>query len=321
MEILTVILLVVVVFMVGAVFLVLLNKGKRSNDAEIAKLVLDHVNSLKSDLTEGLRSVKEETNKSGEATARLLTQIGRQEEAVKMVLEQTRDLKTFQDLLRPSKSRGVVGEVLLENILKDKLAENKHYKRQYGFKSGDVVDFVLFVNDFIVPLDSKFPMESYERLVGAAPEEREAAEKAFSTSVKQKIDDIRKKYILPQEGTTDFAFMYIPSEGMYATMLSIQALMDYADAARVIPVSPSTFFAYLQTIIMGFRGMQIEESVKEIRSALSAFIKDMADVDAKVKLAGKHMKDAVKAEEDAEKSIGKIGDKLRSVVSHTQNEE
>jgi len=306
---------------VGAFFLLWSGKNKKSAESELMKLMLEQMSSLKGDLSERLRDVKEEANKSGEATARLLTQIGRQEEAVKMVLEQTRDLKTFQDLLRPSKSRGVVGEIILENILKDKLVEGKHYQKQYGFKSGEVVDFVLFLNDYIVPLDSKFPMESYERLLKVSPEEKESAEKAFASSVKQKIEDIRKKYILPQEKTTDFAFMYIPSEGMYATVLSIQPLMDFAAASRVIPVSPSTLFAYLVTIEMGFRGMQIEESAKEIRAALSSFIKDMSDLDMKLKLAGKHMKDAVKAEEDAEKTISKIGDKLRSVVSQTGEEE
>src|SRR3989344_3751139 len=322
MNAIIIILLIFTAVVSAGVFLLLWgSRSKKSSESELMKSMLERMDGLKGDLGDRLRDVKEEANKSGEATTRLLTQIGRQEEAVKMVLEQTRDLKTFQDLLRPSKSRGIVGEIILENILKDKLVENKNYKRQYSFKSGEVVDFALFINDYIVPLDSKFPMESYERLVAASPEEKDTTEKAFAASVKQKVEDIRKKYILPQEKTTDFAFMYIPSEGMYATILSIQPLMDFAAASRVIPVSPSTLFAYLVTIEMGFRGMQIEESAKEIRAALSSFIKDMSDLDMKLKLAGKHMKDAVKAEEDAEKTISKIGDKLRSVVSQTGEEE
>ncbi|OHA49764.1 MAG: hypothetical protein A3B75_02080 [Candidatus Terrybacteria bacterium RIFCSPHIGHO2_02_FULL_43_14] len=322
MNAIIIILLIFTAVVSAGVFLLLWgSRSKKSSESELMKSMLERMDGLKGDLGDRLRDVKEEANKSGEATTRLLTQIGRQEEAVKMVLEQTRDLKTFQDLLRPSKSRGIVGEIILENILKDKLVENKNYKRQYSFKSGEVVDFALFINDYIVPLDSKFPMESYERLVAASPEEKDTTEKAFAASVKQKVEDIRKKYILPQEKTTDFALMYIPSEGMYATILSIPSLMDYASASRVIPVSPSTLFAYLVTIEMGFRGMQIAESAKEIRSALFAFEKDISELDKKIKLIGGHMKNATNAVDEVDKNIGKIEEKLRLVTSQAKNEE
>jgi len=193
-------------------------------------------------------------------TSDIHERLGKVDEATTQMLERAKDLARLEQALRPPKARGGFGELLLENLLRDRLPPSA-YQIQFTFDSGERVDAVVRV-DRDIPIDSKFPLDNYNRLVEAeSDDERTLAERQFARDVKQHIDAIAAKYIRPDEGTYDFAFMYIPVEAVYYELAcgKTGALLSYAHDRRVFPVSPTTFTAYLQVIALGLRGMQIEQ--------------------------------------------------------------
>src|SRR6266511_4084421 len=184
----------------------------------------------------------------------------------KQLAEQAKGLGQLQQLLRPPKARGGFGELLLGNLLADRLPPQA-YSLQYGFRTGERVDAVIHVDKQLAPIDAKFPLDNFERLVDAEDAAaRELAEKAFARDVKIHIDAISSKYIRPDEGTFDFAFMYLPSEAIYYELAcgKTGALLQYAHERRVVPVSPTTFPAYLQMIVLGLKGLESEQHAHEV---------------------------------------------------------
>ena len=196
------------------------------------------------------------------------------DETNRQVISFADQLQSLQDILKNPKQRGILGEYYLETLLKNILPPGS-YQMQYPFKDGTIVDDAVFVKDKIIPIDSKFSLENYNRLSEERdPVERERLEKAFKTDLKARIDET-SKYIKPEEGTMDFAFMFIPHEAIYYDLLVAQVgavkvntrdLIEYAfKEKKVIIVSPTSFHAYLQTVLQGLKALQIEESAKEIR--------------------------------------------------------
>ncbi|MFA5993759.1 MAG: DNA recombination protein RmuC [Parcubacteria group bacterium] len=196
------------------------------------------------------------------------------DETNKQVVNFSAQLQSLQDILKNPKQRGILGEYFLEETLKNVLPPNS-YQMQYAFANSVIVDAVVFVKDKLVPIDSKFSLENYERILNATTlKEKEDLEKIFKQDLKQRIDET-SKYIKPEEGTMDFAFMFIPSEAIYYDLLinkvgtvkvNTRDLIEYAfQDKKVIIVSPTSFLAYLQTVLQGLRAFQIEESAKEIR--------------------------------------------------------
>lgn len=194
-------------------------------------------------------------------------------ETNKQVVSFADQLQHMQDILQNPKQRGVLGEFFLETVLKDVLPKGI-YETQYKFENGEIVDAVVFVKDQIVPIDAKFSLENYNRMVEHRdPNEKKRLEKQFVNDLKLRIKET-SKYIRPEEGTTDFAFMFIPSEGIYYDLLSNKVglvkdqnnslIQHAAREHKVIIVSPTTFLAYLQTVLQGLKGMQIEETAKDI---------------------------------------------------------
>ncbi len=203
-----------------------------------------------------------------DVTARL-TELG---ETNKQVVSFADQLRNLQDILQNPKQRGILGEYYLETVLQNVLPP-KGYKIQYAFENGEIVDAAIFVKDKIIPVDSKFSLENYNRLLEVRDKaEKERLEKLFKQDLKTRIDET-SKYVRPSEGTTEFAFMFIPSEGLYydilvgsvGTGVSARDLIEYAFTKKVIVVSPTSFLAYLQTVLQGLKALQIEESAKEIR--------------------------------------------------------
>lgn len=196
-----------------------------------------------------------------------LTKLG---ETNKQVIGFADQLKQLQDVLKNPKQRGVLGEYYLETVLKNVLPPES-YKMQYAFKNNEIVDAVVFVKDKVVPIDSKFSLENYNRLIEAEEAEKPALEKAFVNDLKLRITETAK-YINPPEGTTDFAFMFIPSEGIYYDLLTNKVgssenenlIQRAAGKYKVIIVSPTSFLAYLQTVLQGLKAMQIEETAQDI---------------------------------------------------------
>ncbi len=226
------------------------------------------------------------------------------DETNRQVVSFTDQLQNLQDILKNPKQRGILGEYYLETLLKNVLAPSQ-YQMQYGFNNGEIVDAVVFVKDKIIPVDSKFSLENYNRMVEISdPTEKARLEKLFVNDLKLRITETAK-YIRPEEGTMEFAFMFIPHEAIYYDLLinKIGAITEdtenliqrAAGKYKVIIVSPTSFLAYLQTVLQGLKAMQIEETTKDI-------IKRVGEI-------GTHLK---KYEEYHEK----LGSSLGTVVNH-----
>lgn len=174
-----------------------------------------------------------------------------------------RSMKDLQAFLASPKLRGGLGEQVLRQLLEESLPKSS-FNLQYIFRSGVKVDAAIKTASGIIPIDSKFPLENFKRMV-----EDKNFEKDFQRDVKERIDEISKKYILPDEGTVDFAIMYVPSESVYYEIVNSD-LMDYAYKQRVMPVSPSTFYAFLRSVLLSFEGQKIASEIKTIQQALRA---------------------------------------------------
>lgn len=236
--------------------------------------------------------------------------LGRLEETNRQIFEISKDISSLQNLLRAPKFRGEMGETMLGNLLAQVLPKD-HYELQYQFKSGEAVDAIIRLGANIVPIDAKFSYENFKAFQEASVEEEKVAfRKKFISDVKNRINEISGKYILPDEGTFDFAFMYIPAENIYYEATIGQDLLSYALSKRVIPVSPNTFYAYLQVICLGLRGLQVERNAKEILNNLSRLKQDVVKFDEDFHLVGSHIKNALQKYTDAEKRLDKFQDKL-----------
>lgn len=226
-----------------------------------------------------------------------------------------RGMKDLQEFLRSPKLRGNVGEQVLKELLVQFLPKASFYL-QYTFKSGDKVDAAIKTSAGIIPVDSKFPMENFRKMSGAKDDkEKKLFEKEFEGDVKKHIDSISKKYILTEEGTIDYALMYIPSESVYYEVVNSNSLFDYAQAKRVLPVSPTTFYAYLRAILMSFEGQKIEAKAKEILSSLRAIQKDYSKVDDNLNVLQRHLTNAANMMGSVLTSFSHLGQKISSTQS------
>ena len=223
-----------------------------------------------------------------------------------------RNMKELEDFLKSPKLRGNLGEQVLKELLSEMLPKNSFYL-QYGFKSGAVVDAAIKTGNGIIPIDSKFPLENFRRLIKAESEaDKKAAGKDFTADVKKHIDAISKKYILVSEGTIDYALMYLPSESVFYEVVNNQDLFEYANQKRVMPVSPVTFYAYLRTVLMSFEGQKIEQKAKIIMSMLRATQKDYSILEESLQILGKHLNNAYNQMSQVSKNAAHLGQKISS---------
>jgi len=233
----------------------------------------------------------------------------------KQVIGFAEQLQSLENILKNPKQRGILGEYFLETLLKNVFAPNQ-YEMQYKFKDGEIVDAVIFLKDHKIPVDSKFSLENYNKIVEEKdPVQHEQLEKQFKQDLRNRIDETAK-YIRPNEGTTDFAFMFIPSEGIYYDLLVNQVgalkvntrdLIEYAfKDKRVIIVSPTSFYAYLQTVIQGFKKMQIEEQTKEIIKNVEKLGKHLGSYDEFMRKVGNNLSTTVNMYNSAYKEFKKI---------------
>ena len=256
---------------------------------------------------------------ASQTTNKIHEKLGKVDEATTQMLERAKDLARLEQALRPPKARGGFGELLLENLLRDRLPPSA-YSMQHTFDSGERVDAIVQV-DRIIPVDSKFPLDNYARLVEAeSDEERLLAERQFARDVKQHIETIAVKYIRPDEGTYDFAFMYIPVEAVYYELACGRtgALLAYAHERRVFPVSPTTFTAYLQVIALGLRGMQIEESAHEVMAYVAELQRDFDRFAEDFDKIGTHIGHAQSKHHEAGKRLDRLGTKLERAAEEQE---
>jgi DNA recombination protein RmuC len=238
-------------------------------------------------------------------------QLGQLGQANAEILARANDLKKLEQALRPPKARGGFGELLLGNLLRDRLPPDA-YQLQYGFNTGERVDAVIKV-ERLVPIDAKFPLDNFERLADAEnDDERALYEKAFSRDLKTHVDAIAGKYIRPDEGTYDFALMYLPSESVYYELVcgKTGALLQYAHEKRVFPVSPTTFTSQLQVIVLGLKGMQIEQRAHEVMAYVTQLQGDFDRFRDDFQVVGKHIGNAQSKFADAEKRLDRFDTKL-----------
>jgi DNA recombination protein RmuC len=255
-------------------------------------------------------------------TTAIHERLGKVDEATSQMLERAKELGRLEQALRPPKARGGFGELLLENLLRDRLPPSA-FQMQHTFASGERVDAIVRV-DRLIPVDSKFPLDNYNRLVEAeSDDERSLAERQFSRDVRAHIDAIAAKYIRPDEGTYDFAFMYIPVEAVYYELAcgKTGALLQYAHERRVFPVSPTTFIAYLQVIVLGLRGMQIEQHAHEVMAYVADLQRNFDRFGDDFDKIGTHLGHAQSKYHEAGKRLDRLEAKLeRAAEEHDELE-
>jgi DNA recombination protein RmuC len=315
------ILLLLVIIVIGfiALFLFLqkINRGRRENHA--MTLLQNQINEINKNLGENLttthETIQRQFSQSSQIIQEVTERLTRLDETNKRVVGFAEQLRNLENVLTNPKQRGVLGEYFLENLLKNVLPPAS-YQMQYKFKDGSTVDAVIFVKDRIIPVDSKFSLENYNRIATEKdPAVRERLEKQLRQDLKDRIDET-SKYIRPNEKTMDFAFMFIPSEGVFYDLLvnrvgSMKAqardLIEYAFSDRhVIIVSPTSFFAYLQTVLQGLRALQIEQSAQQIRERVELLQKHLTAYDDYMKRLGNNLGTTVNMYNSAYREFRKI---------------
>ena len=263
------------------------------------------------------------TQQAGEGSVNamnnLYQRLGHLEESSRRIYEIGTEIGKLQDILRAPKSRGGFGELMLANLLAEMIPQD-HFSLQHAFRNGVRVDAVIFVGNYIVPIDAKFPRDNFERLLAAkTPEEKKKTRKEFSRDVKRHIDAIAERYISPEEGTLDFALMYVPAENVYYEVIAAGDESDstnlsaYATSRHVIPVSPNSFYAYLQVILMGLRGLRVDQAAREIVESLVKMQSDFKRLTDDFGVLGTHLNHAKGAHEKVQRAVDQFQLKLSSV--------
>jgi DNA recombination protein RmuC len=297
------------------------------------KTTSDTVNSQLALITTQLASVTQQMqNNTGQVGDRLdnaarviqdvQSKLGELGQATREIKELGMSVSRLDEMLRAPKFRGGMGEALLEELLKQVLPPNS-YDTQFAFKSGEKVDAVIRTAGGIVPIDSKFPLENFRKMVGAqSDQEKKAAARVFGNDVRKHVDAIAKKYILPDEGTFDFALMYIPAENIYYEIIikdesfgDDTSILAYASSRRVVPVSPNSLYAHLMVIAQGLRGLQIEKSAREIYQHLQRLTSELQKFADVFETLGTHLTNAKNNYDKADKQLNSFGTRLRGVQS------
>lgn len=294
-------------------------KGQQQIDPQLLILLQQRMESLDRDLrgslTETMKHQQQSSYHMTSTVRDVAERLVKIEETNKQVLNFSGQLENLQRILTNPKQRGILGEYYLETILKTIFSPDQ-YQMQYAFKDGEIVDAAIFVQDKIVPVDSKFSLENYNRLAAAEdPNDRATYEKAFVNDLKNRIKET-SKYIRPEEGTMDFAFMFIPHEAIYYDLLvnkigevgeDTESLLQRAATKwRVIIVSPTSFTAYLQTVLQGLRALKIEEEAKEIGQRVQELGRHIAVYEEKHNAVGRHLDTVVNQYNLSSKELKKI---------------
>lgn len=286
----------------GIVIWIVKKELKDEREKNPFQYIKQDIEAIRKEVGEGIWRSTENSQKQSQESVRLIREITeelvRVSESQKKVINVTDQLTDLQDIFKNPQQRGVVGEFYLETLLRNVMPPGS-YQMQYSFSDGLIVDAVIFIKDKVVPVDSKFSLENYNKIIEAKdPLEKEHFEKSFINDLKTRITETAK-YIRPEDGTTNFAFMFIPHEAIYYDLLinKIGAVTENtenliqraAGKHKVIIVSPTSFLAYLQTVIQGLKAMQIEESAKEIKKKIEGLQKHLSSYQKTMSSLGKSM--------------------------------
>ncbi len=325
MAFISVVLIVLTLLLVAAVLAVVLTRrsapaapvdisdlkgevGKVTGAAqELSNQVRSLVGTVESSLHTGESSVSGRLGKVAEGLTKVLN-------AEQQVVELARDVVSFKQLLQAPKARGGMGETMLDRLLGNVLPA-EHYEMQYSL-GPERVDAVIKMPEGLVPVDSKFPLPAFEKLLAAeTDEERRKARKTFLRDVKSRIDEIRESYIKPEQDTVDFALMYVPAENVYYEAINPgpegESILEYALEHKVIPVSPSTFYAYLVALEHGFRGMKVAKHAEEIRNQLAGLAKELGAAQSDFDTLGKHISNATAKYDEVGRHFSTFAMKLK----------
>lgn len=275
------------------------------------KTINEQMNKSRETLTDSLQKQFASSSQIIKDVTEKLTKL---DETNKQVVSFAEQMKSLENILKNPKQRGVLGEFFLENLLSQELPPS-HFEMQYKFSNGEAVDAVVKIRDQIIPIDAKFSLENYNRLMEENNEtERTKLEKEFKMDLKKRIDET-SKYVRPKEGTTDFAFMFIPADGIFYNLLSYKIgslevntkdLIEYAFEKRVILVSPMTFYAYLQTVMQGLKALSIEKQAVEIQKRVGDLGRHLNSYQDFMTKLGGHLSTTVNSYNNAGKEFGKI---------------
>ena len=302
----------------------------KPRDDQALVLLQNQVNALNTQVAQALDNTRKSLDERLDNAARVIQgvskQLGQLDESSRRIFDIGKDMASLQEVLRSPKLRGNISELFLEDLLAQILPPD-HYRIQHGFRGGVTVDAAIVLKAGLVPVDAKFPLENFKLVVAAADDDaRRTARKTFLRDVKIHVDAIASKYIRPDEGTFDFALMYIPAENVYYETIIKDAdgstdfsLFNYALSKRVIPVSPNSFYAYLQTILLGLKGLKVEESAREMLNALAGLRKDFERFEEPFRLIGKHLENSMKQFADADKRFGKLTGQMEQIEGATRS--
>jgi len=259
-----------------------------------------------------LQENSKQLNERLDRAATVIRDVGRE---VGQMSEIGRSMRELQDFLKSPKLRGNIGEQVLKDLI-SQMFPKKSFHIQYQFKSGEKVDAAIQTDAGILPIDSKFPMENFQKIVKAENNlDKNFAQKEFGKDIKKHISDIAKKYILPEEGTMDFALMYVPSESVYYELVNMLDIMEFAKQSRVYIVSPTTLYAHLQTILLSYEGKKIETRSRDLFKMLRALQVDYNKVEENMLVLGKHINNAASQFANVNMGLSQIGQKINSTKS------
>ncbi|MFA6357767.1 MAG: DNA recombination protein RmuC [Candidatus Omnitrophota bacterium] len=305
------IILIAALFLILAAFIVIVV-------LKISSQVNERLNQMNQSLQDANKIIGQNLGSATTAFGNVREQLGKLEETNKQIIAISRDISSLQELLRAPKFRGAMGETLLENLLSQVLPK-EHYHTQYRFKSADAVDAVICLGDRLVPVDAKFSLENFQKMLDAPDEAgKESFRKKFIQDVKNRINEISAKYIMPAENTYDFALMYIPAENVYYEVITKEDIFSYSMLKKVIPVSPNTFYAYLQVICMGLRGLKVEENAKVILKSLGALSIETTKFKEDFDILGNHLQNAATKYADSQKRFEKVNERLINIQDNKQ---
>lgn len=260
---------------------------------------------LSDTLQKSTQSLNERLDNAGKFIAQVAKEVGQMSE----LGQSMRDLQVF---LQSPKIRGNIGEQVLKDLIAQAFPKGS-FHLQYSFKSGDKVDAAIQTSAGILPVDSKFPMENFKKMRTAeTKKERTAAKRQFKNDVRKHIRDIAGKYILPEEGTLDFAFMYLPSEMVFIEVANDSDLLEYARRRRIYPVSPNTLYVHLQTVLLSFEGQKLESRSREVFRVLRAIQKDYEKTEGLLSTLSRHINNAFNQMSNVASSFSLLGQKLET---------
>ncbi|MBZ9577860.1 DNA recombination protein RmuC [Patescibacteria group bacterium] len=316
MEYIIGILILIIVGLAVGLFLLLRKKPEKQSDALVMlQQQMNHISQvLDSKLSESTKAIQAQFGQSAKIIQDVTEKLTRLDETNKQVVSFADQLRNLQDILKNPKQRGVLGEYYLETVLKNVLPPGS-YQMQYPFKDGTIVDAAVFIDKRIIPIDSKFSLENYNRILETNnPEEKRKYERAFINDLKIRIDET-SKYVKPEENTMDFAFMFIPSEAVYYDLLinKVGAVTDdtnnliyYAGKKKVIVISPTSFLAYLQTVLQGLRNQKISEQAREVIREVERLGRHLGSYSEYMKKLGNHLGTTVSTYKKAHKEFAKV---------------